>query len=243
MDDWIVPEWPAPDSVRAIITTRTGGCSQPPFNSLNLADHVDDNPAHVAENRAMLSRVLGLTTEPMWLEQVHGCDVVEADDGSCINIADASTSSEPGKVCVVMTADCLPLLLCNRAGTRVAAVHAGWRGLADGVIEAALERFPEDGKDILAWMGPAIGPDRFEVGDEVREKFLAQNPADGIAFTPIGAGKWLADIYTLARHRLRAANCGYVGGGDYCTVSDAKRFFSYRRDGVTGRMASLIWIE
>jgi len=243
MDDWIVPDWPAPDSVRAVITTRAGGCSQPPFDSLNLADHVDDNPAHVAKNRTKLSQVLGLASEPMWLEQVHGCDVAEAADNGYINSADASTSSVPGQVCVVMTADCLPLLLCNRAGTRVAAVHAGWRGLSDGVIEAAVERFSENGEEILAWMGPAIGPDRFEVGDEVRDRFLVLNPADEAAFSAFGTGKWLADIYTLGRHRLQAVNCGYVGGGDYCTVSDAERFFSYRRDGVTGRMASLIWIE
>ena len=243
MGDWIVPDWPAPDSVRAVITTRSGGHSGPPFNSLNLADHVEDDPAIVARNRAVLTERLGLLSEPNWLEQVHGCGVADVDDAACSNSADASTTSVPGQVCVVMTADCLPLLLCNRAGTRVAAVHAGWRGLVDGVIEAAMERFSEEGEELLAWMGPAIGPDRFEVGDEVRERFMAVNPADKAAFTALGAGKWLADIYTLARSRLDAANCGYVGGGDYCTVSDSERFYSYRRDGVTGRMASLIWIE
>ncbi len=241
MSDWIIPDWPAPGPVRAVITTRTGGHSQASFAALNLADHVGDDPAIVAANRAVLSERLNLPSEPLWLEQVHGCDVVEVGgDQSC---ADASTTEIPGQVCVVMTADCLPLLICNRAGTRVAAVHAGWRGLADGVIEAALERFSEGGEELLVWLGPAIGPDRFEVGDEVRAQFLTLNPADEDAFIAAGPGKWLADIYQLARSRLQAANVGYIGGGGYCTVSDAERFFSYRRDGITGRMASLIWIE
>ncbi len=243
MGDWIVPDWPVPDSVRAATTTRNGGHSVSPFHSLNLADHVEDDPATVARNRTLLTQRLGLSSEPNWLQQVHGCHVADVDSATCSSSADASTTALPGRVCVVMTADCLPLLLCNRAGTRVAAVHAGWRGLVDGVIEAALERFSEPGDELLAWMGPAIGPKRFEVGDEVRERFVAVNPADAAAFTAHGAGKWLADIYALARTRLQAKNCGYIGGGDYCTVSDSERFFSYRRDGVTGRMASLIWIE
>jgi len=243
MGDWIAPDWPAPGSVRAVITTRKGGHSASPFHSLNLAEHVDDDPTTVARNRAVLIERLGLSSEPRWLQQVHGCDVAEVGDESCGSSADAATTAVPGRVCVVMTADCLPLLLCNRAGTRVAAVHAGWRGLVDGVIEAALARFSEPGDELLAWMGPAIGPERFEVGDEVRARFIAVNPADEAAFVAHGTGKWLADIYALARTRLDGANCGYIGGGDYCTVSDSERFFSYRRDGVTGRMASLIWIE
>jgi polyphenol oxidase len=241
MSDWIIPDWPAPERVRAVITTRVGGHSRPPYSSLNLADHVDDNPETVAANRAILFEKLALPSEPLWLEQVHGCDVVAAGGDSCS--ADASTSDTPGQVCVVMTADCLPLLICNRTGTRVAAVHAGWRGLAAGVIEAALQCFPEQGEELLVWLGPAIGPDRFELGDEVRERFLISNPADQDAFVALGSGKWLADIYQLARNRLRAAGVGYIGGGGYCTVTDAERFFSYRRDGITGRMASLIWIE
>ncbi len=243
MDDWIVPDWPAPDSIRAAITTRKGGHSVSPFHSLNLAEHVDDDSAAVTRNRVVLAERLGLSSEPNWLEQVHGCHVADVDSAAGNSSADASTTVVPGQVCVVMTADCLPLLLCNRAGTRVAAVHAGWRGLVDGVIEAAMERFSEPGDELLAWMGPAIGPEKFEVGDEVRARFLAVNSADETAFTTNGAGKWLADIYALARTRLHGANCGYIGGGDYCTVSDSERFFSYRRDGVTGRMASLIWIK
>ncbi len=241
MSDWLIPDWPAPEWVRAVITTRIGGHSRPPYSSLNLAGHVGDASEAVTANRSVLFERLSLPSEPLWLEQVHGCDVVEAGGDSCS--ADASTSDIPGQVCVVMTADCLPLLICNRSGTRVAAVHAGWRGLADGVIEAALQRFSEEGDELLVWLGPAIGPDSFEVGDEVRERFLAVSSADEHAFVAAGSGKWLADIYQLARNRLRAAGVGYIGGGDYCTVTDAERFFSYRRDGITGRMASLIWIE
>ncbi len=243
MDDWIIPDWPAPNQVRVVITTRHGGHSQGPYGSLNLGDHVGDEPAMVAKNRALLAEKLHLPSEPRWLQQVHGCAVLEGRDGGSGNCADAATTTVAGDVCVVMTADCLPLLLCNRTGTRVAAVHAGWRGLADGVIEAAMAKFSEPGEELLAWLGPAIGPDEFEVGDEVRERFLSENPPDEGAFVANGSGKWLADIYSLARTRLQAVNCGYIGGGDYCTVTEAERFFSYRRDGITGRMASLIWIE
>lgn len=243
MIDWIIPDWPAPKQVRAVITTRQGGYSRNPYHSLNLAQHVDDDPALVAQNRALVMERLNLPSEPMWLEQVHGCTVLETGKGESGSCADASTTGVAGQVCVVMTADCLPLLLCDRAGTRVAAVHAGWRGLAGGVIEAAMARFAGSGEDILAWLGPAIGPERFEVGDEVRDRFLAHNPADEDAFVARGQGKWLADIYSLARTRLRLAGCGYIGGGDYCTVTETERFFSYRRDGITGRMAALIWIE
>jgi YfiH family protein len=204
---------------------------------------VGDDPEVVAKNRVVLGDSLKLPSEPMWLQQVHGCAVVEtvgAENGNC---ADASTTNNSGEVCVVMTADCLPLLLCNRSGTRVAAVHAGWRGLADGVIEAAVAKFSEPGEELLAWMGPAIGPDEFEIGGEVRDRFLAENPADASAFVAKGSDKWLADIYALARGRLQSLNCGYIGGGDYCTVTESERFFSYRREGITGRMAALIWIE
>ncbi len=243
MGEWIVPDWPAPKNVRAVITTRQGGYSAAPYYSLNLAHHVEDDPAMVVRNRALVAERLDLPADPMWLQQIHGCRVLEGEAWESDNCADASITSVVGQVCVVMTADCLPLLLCNRAGTRVAAVHAGWRGLADGVIEAAMARFDEPGEGLLAWMGPAIGPEKFEVGDEVRERFLDENPIDAAAFVANGTGKWLADIYSLARTRLRIAGCGYVGGGSYCTVTESERFFSYRRDGITGRMAALIWIE
>ncbi len=243
MSDWIIPDWPAPTAVRAVITTRTGGYSQAPYSSLNLAEHVGDDPVVVAKNRTLLRESLQLPSEPMWLQQVHGCAVAERGGSVSSNCADASTTQTAGEVCVVMTADCLPLLLCNRSGTRVAAVHAGWRGLADGVIEAAMAKFSEPGEELLAWLGPAIGPQEFEVGAEVRERFIADNPADATAFVAKGSGKWLADIYRLASSRLQSASCGYIGGGNYCTVTDSERFFSYRREGITGRMAALIWIE
>ncbi len=243
MVDWIVPDWPVPEHVRAVITTRNGGVSRAPFDGFNLADHVGDDPVAVSRNRTLLKEVLGFPQEPGWLQQVHGCRVVDLDGqgGGCP--ADASVASDPGRVCAVLTADCLPVLLCNRSGTRVAAIHAGWRGLLAGVIESALERFEDNGADILAWLGPAIGPAAFEVGPEVRDAFLADHPEDEEAFAANRPGHWLADIYLLARARLRAKGVGFVGGGEYCTVSEPERFFSYRRDGVTGRMAALIWIS
>ncbi|WP_029133300.1 peptidoglycan editing factor PgeF [Sedimenticola selenatireducens] len=239
----LIPVWPAPAAVHAVISTRVGGVSLPPFDSLNLADHVGDDPAAVAENRKRLEVVARLPATPIWLNQVHGTRVLDCAGSVTSREADASVTSQPGQVCVVMTADCLPVLFCNRAGSRVAAVHAGWRGLADGVIEAALAGFEGPADQLLAWLGPAIGPDAFEVGPEVRERFLQDDPQAASAFHPGRPGHWLADIYRLARLRLERAGVGFIGGGDYCTVTDIKRFFSYRRDGVTGRMASLIWIE
>ena len=243
LDDLIMPDWPVPAGVRAIITTRNDGFSHPPYDSLNLGDHVGDRPDHVEHNRAKLRRYLHLPSEPLWLNQVHGCAVTSfASDKGGIE-ADAAIADLPGRVCAVLTADCLPLLLCNCSGSRVAAVHAGWRGLAAGVIEAVLTGLYEPGESLLAWLGPAIGPGAFEVGEEVRGTFLKHNPADEIAFQPAGPGHWMADIYQLARNRLESYNLGYIGGGDSCTVEERERFFSFRRDGITGRMASLIWIE
>jgi YfiH family protein len=243
MDEWIVPEWPAPKQIRAVITSRRGGHSEAPFNSLNLADHVGDDAERVAANRVLLRQELGLSREPIWLEQVHGCDLLELSGQQSSCRADAATTSEPGQVCAVLTADCLPLLLCNRSGSRVAAVHAGWRGLQAGVIEAAVDGFDDSGEELLAWLGPAIGPDAFEVGSEVRSAFIAVNPEDEEAFVEASSDRWMADIYALARSRLNKRNIGFIGGGDRCTVSEPERFFSYRRDGETGRMASLIWID
>jgi len=234
----ILPDWPAPANVRACTTTRQGGVSVGAYASLNLGDHVGDDPAHVTENRARLRRVLALPAEPLWLTQVHGIAVAEGQ-GGC---ADASVAFAPGTVCTVMTADCLPLLLCDRAGTAVAAVHAGWRGLLAGVIEAAVARLDVPAADLLAWLGPAIGPQSFEVGDEVRTAFMAEDAAASVAFRPTPGGRWLADIYALARLRLVRCGVTAVYGGALCTFSDAARFYSYRRDGVTGRMASLIWL-
>ncbi len=241
--EWIEPGWPAPPRVRALTITRSGGVSRGPYAGLNLGDHVGDEPWAVRQNRALLQQELGLPAPPLWLQQVHGCEVVqvEGDPGGCS--ADAAVTREAGRVCAVLTADCLPLLLCDRAGSRVAAVHAGWRGLLDGVIESALDALALPGAELLCWLGPAIGPDAFEVGPEVRAGFVERDPGSAAAFRPSPAGRWLADIYALARRRLAARKVGLVAGGGYCTVSDPARFYSYRRDGVTGRMVSLIWIE
>ncbi|MEN6586737.1 MAG: peptidoglycan editing factor PgeF [Sulfuricella sp.] len=240
--DWIVPDWPAPANVHALVTTRGGGASVAPYASLNLGDHVGDDPAAVAANRRMLQA--SLPAEPVWLKQVHGRGIAAANHATGVPEADGSVARKPGVVCAVLTADCLPVLLCDRAGTAVAAAHAGWRGLADGVVEAAVQAMAVEAGELLAWLGPAIGPRAFEVGGEVRQIFMEHDPAAELAFVPsANAGKWLADIYLLARQRLARIGVSAVYGGDYCTYSDAERFYSYRRDGVTGRMASLIWVD
>ncbi|MCG6576398.1 peptidoglycan editing factor PgeF [Pseudomonas sp. AF32] len=240
MSDWLIPDWPAPTRVKACVTTRGGGVSLAPFDSLNLGNHVDDDPQAVAENRRRLTDRFAI--HPAWLQQVHGINVVEADPAQVL-IADASWTATPGIACTAMTADCLPVLFCNRAGTRVAAAHAGWRGLANGVLEATLDSLEVPTGEVLAWLGPAIGPQAFEVGPEVREAFIASLPEAAEAFVPShNAGKFLADIYTLARLRLAARGVTAVYGGGLCTVSDP-RFFSYRRNPRTGRFASLVWIE
>jgi YfiH family protein len=241
--DWLVPDWPAPPWVRACTTTRPGGVSEGPYASLNLAQHVDDDIERVTENRRRLKAALRLPAEPSWLRQVHGTAVVNASGGDAACEADATYAERPGAVCAVLTADCLPLLLCDRGGTRVTAVHAGWRGLLHGVVENAVRALHCPGNELLAWLGPAIGPRAFEVGEEVRTAFLAADPAAAVAFVPSPGGRWLADIYRLARQRLAALRVTAVYGGQWCTVSDAARFYSYRRDGTTGRMASLIWLE
>lgn len=239
--DWIVPDWPAPARVRALSTTRLGGVSPAPWDSLNLGTHVQDEPARVAANRAILRAQL--PTEPAWLNQVHGTKVVDAATVTGTPDADAAVTRTPGAVCVVMTADCLPVLLCDRAGTVVGAAHAGWRGLHAGVIEATLAAMQVTPGEVLAWLGPAIGPAAFEVGDEVRTAFVADDPAAASAFRPGEApGKWWADLYALARLRLARIGVAGVTGGGLCTVADRRRFFSYRRDGLTGRMASLVWL-
>lgn len=239
---WLQADWPAPVNVRTLITTRQGGCSLQPFNSFNLGTHVGDDAEAVATNRELLRSQL--PSEPAWLNQVHGTHVVNAAEvGDSSLDADASVANQPGTVCVVMTADCLPVLLCNDEGTVVAAAHAGWRGLCDGVLEASVAATGADPASLMAWLGPAIGPDAFEVGAEVRAAFMATDPAADHAFVAIGEDKYLADIYLLARQRLAALGIDRVYGGDFCTVIDRERFFSYRRDKITGRMASLIWLQ
>lgn len=241
MADLLVPDWPAPANVRAMQTLRTGGYSPVPWDSFNLGDHVGDDPQRVAANRAALRALL--PAEPLWLKQVHGTAAVDAGFSAKTVEADAAFTRQLGRVCAVMTADCLPVLFCDRSGSVVAAAHAGWRGLAAGVLEATISRMGVRASEILAWLGPAIGPQHFEVGDEVRAAFLAHDQSAESAFVRQRQGKWLADIYQLARQRLQAAGVMSISEGGCCTVSDAERFFSYRRDGVTGRMASLIWLE
>jgi YfiH family protein len=237
----IRPDWPAPANVHARVTTRVGGFSAGPWAGLNLGDHVGDDPAAVAANRALLRAELGLPAEPSWLQQVHGTRVrLPGEQDAC---ADACLSDRAGEVCVVLTADCLPVLLCNREGTRVAAAHAGWRGLLAGVLEQTCARFGQPGSELYAWLGPAIGPAAFEVGDEVRAAFVQQHGEDAVCFSANRPGHCLADLYRLARRRLERLGLGSVSGGGLCTYSDARRFYSYRRDGVTGRMASLIWLQ
>jgi YfiH family protein len=241
---WLEPDVRLPSGVRAASTGRAGGVSQPPYDGLNLGTHVGDRPQRVAQNRACLRQVLDLPDEPAWLNQVHRCEVVgNIESGAPMQDADAIWTDQPGQVCAVMTADCLPLLLWDRGGREVAAVHAGWRGLCEGVIEAAVRRFSLPPDALCAWLGPAIGPQAFEVGNEVREAFEARNPVSRKAFRPLPGGKWLADIFLLARQRLEASGVTAVSGGELCTYADSAGFFSYRRDGVTGRMATLIWLE
>ncbi|APC17447.1 multi-copper polyphenol oxidoreductase [Pseudomonas frederiksbergensis] len=240
MIDWLIPDWPLPAGVKACVTTRAGGVSLAPFDSLNLGDHVEDSPAAVAENRRRLTEHFSI--RPAWLQQVHGIAVAHADP-TTVATADASWTATPGVACAAMTADCLPALFCDRAGTRVAASHAGWRGLAAGVLEATVDSLAVDPAEVLVWLGPAIGPKAFEVGPEVREAFVQRLPETVQAFVPShNAGKFMADIYMLARLHLAACGVTAVYGGGFCTVTDP-RFFSYRRSPRTGRFASLIWLE
>jgi YfiH family protein len=236
----IYPAWPAPSPVRAVSTTRLGGVSAPPYDSLNLGDHVGDDPACVAANRALIAQALNLPGEPAWLNQVHGKIVVAAETVTTPVTADAAYTRQSGQVCVVQTADCLPVLLCDRAGTVVAAVHCGWRGLAQSVLEATVVQMDCDPSQVLAWLGPAIGPGAFEVGDDVRAVFCALHSAHTACFRPSPKGRWLADIYELARLQLRSLGVSAIYGGRWCTVTESERFFSYRRNHPTGRMASFI---
>jgi len=276
--DWIIPDWPTPPRVRACMTTRAGGIGRAPYDSFNTATHVGDDPATVAENRRLLRQ--DLPNEPLWLNQVHGLrvfklvppplekgareDSSEGDTaharqsppsslfqrGEITPEADACMTRELNQVCVVQTADCLPVLFCDEAGTVVGAAHAGWRGLAGGVLEETVKAMGVQPERILAWFGAAIGPEAFEVGEEVREAFVSRHALAGVAFRPALPGtldevprKWLADIYALARIRLAAVGVERVYGGGLCTFKDQARFFSYRREPTTGRMASLIWLQ
>lgn len=241
VDALIQPNWPAPSNIGSIQTTRIGGLSIAPYDSLNLAGHVDDNPHNVARNRQLLNGLV--PTEPVWLKQVHGTQVIDAAKSNCIESADASFTTNSNVVCVTMTADCLPILLCDKAGTVVASVHAGWRSLCDGVIEKTINKMPVDALELMAWLGPAIGPDAFEVGGEVREQFMSHDAQAMVAFKKVKQDKWLGNLYLLAKQRLQALGVADIYGEAMCTYSNPKQFFSYRRDGNTGRMATMIWLS
>lgn len=247
MSSWIIPDWPAPATVKALVTTRIGGHSRGAYEGLNLGSHVGDDPETVEANRAWLRQQAGLSTDPVWLTQVHSKTCLDLSGVSPADApeADASTTRVPGQVCAILTADCLPVILCSEDGATVGAAHAGWRGLLSGVIEATAESMAQPGASLMAWLGPAIGPSAFEVGAEVREAFVAEDAASATAFTrhPETAGKWLCDIYALARLRLARMGIHRVSGGDRCTYRESAHFFSYRREKQTGRMATLIWIE
>ena len=241
--EWIVPEWPAPARVRAFVTTRAGGVSTGEHASLNLGTRSGDDPERVAENRRI---VMGhLPAGPHWMAQVHGTEVANLDDAreSAIPTSDAAVTTRAKKVAVVLTADCMPLFFSDRAGTRVAVAHAGWRGMAAGVIESTVTALGVVPEDLLAWMGPTIGPSAFEVGGEVRDAFLDRDPRAVNAFAVHTPGKYMADLYALARRRLSAAGVREVHGGGFCTYREADRFFSYRRVQASGRMGAFIWME
>lgn len=240
---WLAPDWPVPRRVRVLSTLRAGGVSEGPYSSLNLAAHVGDVPAHVLENRRRLREAAALPGEPLWLEQVHGCDVVVQDGRMDAPRADAAVTTTPGRVCAVMTADCLPIVIADREGTRVGIAHAGWRGLAGGVVEATVAALHADPAGLVAWLGPAIGQQAFEVGAEVRQAFIARSVAAAGCFVANERGRYQADLYGLARCVLADAGIGATCGGGWCTVTDREQFFSFRRDGVTGRMATLAWLD
>lgn len=245
MADWITPDWPAPPNVKAAATLRTGGVSEGPFSSLNLGSHVGDAPSAVAENRRLLQAALKLPAEPTWLNQVHGINVAAAEGATPAvpTTADASVARGVNAVCVVMTADCLPVLFCDRAGTRVGAAHAGWRGLAGGVLGATIKALDVPPSQLMAWLGPAIEQDAFEVGDEVHEAFLKLAADNAAAFKANARARWQADLYQLARNELARLGVTAVYGGGFKCFADGERFFSYRRENRTGRMATLVWLQ
>ena len=250
MSDFISPDWAAPHNIKSLVTTRQGGCSQAPYDSFNLASHVNDDLIAVNKNRKILAQQL--PSEPVWLNQVHSNIVVDAAETDALVDADGSYTTQTDVVSVVLTADCLPVLVCTQQGDAVAALHAGWRGLLNGILEQGvldlLKASQREAKDCLIWFGPGIGFDKFEVGQEVREAFL-QKSADKKAIeqcfskVPGKQDKYMADMVQLAKYRLSQIGVENFSGGDFCSYKDKERFYSYRRDGITGRMASLIWIE
>jgi len=240
-EEWITPNWPAPPNVQAFVTTRDGGVSTGSYAGMNLGDHVGDDPQSVATNRARLRTFL--PGEPVWLKQIHGTRVIRADEENDSLEADAAITTTPGVVLAIQTADCLPVLLCDREGAVVGAAHAGWRGLCSGIIENTIAAMNKPSNALLAYLGPAIGPNRFEVGPEVRAQFIDHDANAAMFFKESESGKWLADLYGLAKQRLHVLGVAQVYGGDFCTVTEKDRFYSYRRDHDTGRMATVIWLK
>jgi hypothetical protein len=242
------PDWPAPARVRAWVTERAGGASSGSYAALNLGVHVGDSPERVAENRARLRAGVPLPSEPAWLEQVHGATVLDLDldldlDRDAVGAADGAVTSRAGVVCAVLTADCLPVIFATRDGGRVGVAHAGWRGLLNGVLPAAVGALRSQPAEIVAWLGPAIGPASYEVGADVRDAYVACDARSSVAFTPNARGRWQADLYALARASLADAGVKDVHGGAFCTFAEAHRFFSHRREAPCGRFATLVWLE
>lgn len=241
MERFLAADWPAPHQVEAYTTLRCGGYSRGDYDSFNIAMHVGDNPDHVVANRDLLKQELALPNDPLWLHQVHGTRVIEA--GQCQDPrADGMVCFGPGKVCAVLTADCVPVFFCDRDATRVGIAHAGWRGLAAGIIEETITALQCCASELMVWLGPAIGPHAYQVGDEVREVFVANDDIYAPAFLPDGLGTWRADLYCIVHKLLVAAGVEDIHGGGCCTYTDSQRFYSFRRDNRTGRMASLIWL-
>jgi YfiH family protein len=246
---YLLPNWPAATKIRAYFTTRQGGFSQGPYASFNLGDHVGDEVDFVKKNRELLIQDLNLPAAPIWPNQIHGIDVIDADNidkNTKINMptADAMFATKPNIVCAILTADCLPIFVCDKNASCVGIIHGGWRSLAAGIIDATVKKLPVEPKDLFIWLGPAIGPEKFEVGEEVRDQFLANSREAERAFKIINTktNKFLANIYLLATQQLNQLGIHRIFGGEYCTYTDQENFFSYRRDKTTGRMASLIWI-
>ena len=240
--EYITPNWPAPRNIRCITTTRMGGHSKKEYASLNLGGHVQDDFNNVEKNRALVKEDLQLPNDPVWLEQVHGSKVLEL--GNTMpknNTYDAAYTKEANIVCAVLTADCLPVAFCDQAGEHIAVAHAGWRGLVNGVLENTLQAMPVENNRIMCWLGPAIRPDKFEVGEEVLEQFVSIDKQNQNSFIEKSNGKYLANIYQLAKNILAKYNIQEVYGGEHCTFSESDTFYSYRRDGETGRMTTLIW--
>ncbi|MGB3620895.1 peptidoglycan editing factor PgeF [Ketobacter sp. MCCC 1A13808] len=241
VEQWLQPDWSVP-GVQAYVSTRAGGFSQPPYDGFNTADHVGDDAQAVQRNRERVKNHFHWRSQPQWMQQVHGINVVEAGSGGASRQADAIVSHFPGVVCALHTADCLPVFFAHHSGSVVALAHAGWRGLAAGVVEASLHKMGVPANEVRVWLGPAIGPSAFEVGEDVRSAFMAQHPQTQRCFVPSLNDRWLCDLYSIARLRLGGLGVTQITGGEHCTYSDP-RFYSYRRQAVTGRMLSLIWID